>query len=86
MPRTTSAQKALRQNVRRRKRALARGAHVKMVVKKFKKLIESHQIKEAEAYLPTLYKTIDKMGKEKFLKSGKANRMKSRFSKKLIKK
>ncbi len=85
MPKTTSAKKALRQNVRRRARNLERKSNIKMVVKKFRKLIETKQIKEAEAYLPTLFKTIDKMGKEKLLKRGKADRMKSRLSKKLKK-
>jgi len=56
-----------------------------MVIKKFKNLIETKQTKEAEAYLPTLFKTIDKMGKEKLLKRGKVDRMKSRLSKKLRK-
>jgi len=85
MPKTTSAQKALRQNISRNKRNNERKSNIKMVVKKFKKLIETNQIKEAELYLPTVYKTLDKIGKSGLIKHGKINRIKSRLTKKIKK-
>ncbi len=85
MPKTTSAQKALRQNIRRRKRNIEQKANIRVAVKKFKKLIATNQIKEAESYLPTIYKTVDKMGKRGLIKRGKVNRIKSRLSKKIKK-
>ena len=84
MPKTKGAKKALRQNVRRRALNLSREKKLKDTVKKFKKLTTSEKT-EAQAFLKDAYKAIDKMAKVKFIKKGKANRLKSRLAKKLAK-
>ena len=83
MPITKSAQKANRQTARRRAQNLSRKSALGTVVKEYKKLVAAGNTEAAKAKLPSLYKTIDKMGKVKFLKKNKANRMKSRLTKKL---
>jgi len=83
MPITKSAKKALRQNIRRRARNLMRKKKMKETVKKYKKLIAAGKKEEAKAFLPQVYKVLDKMAKVNFIKKGKANRLKSRLAKKL---
>lgn len=83
MPKIQSAKKALRQNVRRRKINLTRRAKTKTTIKEFQKLIVSGKKEEAKNYLPQVYKTLDKMAKINFIQKGKANRLKSKFAKKL---
>lgn len=82
MPITKSAQKAYRQNVRRRKQNLSRKKKLLSSIKEFKKLAATGNPKASEN-LPSLYKTIDKMRKVKIIKRGKANRLKSRLTKRL---
>lgn len=83
MPKTHSAQKALRQNIKRRKKNIERKAKIKITTKQFLKFLKESKLEEAREYLKTVYKTVDKMQKVKLIKKGKANRMKSRLSKKL---
>lgn len=83
MPKTKSAQKALRQNVRRKTQNLSRKAALKSAVKGFAILIKDKKTEEATKALSGVYKTIDKMQKVQLIKKGKANRMKSRLTKKL---
>ncbi|MCD6568740.1 30S ribosomal protein S20 [bacterium] len=83
MPITKSAQKALRQNLRRRERNKQRKQALKEVKKKFLKLIEAEQIEEAKKLLPRLYKALDKAAKVHLIKKGKSNRLKSRLARKL---
>lgn len=83
MPTTRSAQKALRQNIERRKRNIERKAKIKAVTKRFAKLITESKQDEAKKYLETVYKTVDKMQKVELIKKRKASRIKSRLSKKL---
>ena len=85
MPKTTSAKKALRQNVRRKAENLTRKQNVKSVVKQYRKFLNEGKIEEAKEILPSVYKTIDKVTKKNLIKKGKANRMKSRLTKKLPK-
>ncbi len=82
MPITKSAQKAYRQTVRRRKQNLLRKKKMLSSIKEFKKLVAAGDMK-ANEQLPSLYKTIDKMKKVKLIKRSKANRLKSRLTKKL---
>lgn len=86
MPQTKSAKKALRQNYTRRKKNIGRKRKVKEVIKKFKKLVTEGKLEEARGQLPKVYKTIDKVAKAKLIKQGKADRLKSRLSRKLSKK
>jgi small subunit ribosomal protein S20 len=83
MPKTKSAKKALRQNIRRRARNLERKKKLRETLKKFKKLVAEKKIDEAKSYLPQVYKVLDKMAKVNFIKKGKADRLKSRLAKKL---
>lgn len=86
MPITKSAKKALRQNVRRHAMNLERKKKLHETLKKFRKLAASGQLEEAKKFLPQVYKNLDKMTKVGFIKRGKADRLKSRLSKKLAKK
>lgn len=83
MPVTRSAKKALRQNIRRRARNLERKRKIKEVIKKFKKLVQENKIEEARAFLPQVYKTLDKVAKTGYIKKNKAARLKSRLARKL---
>ncbi len=83
MPITKSAKKALRQSSRRREMNLGRKRKMRSEINAFKKLIDAGKFDEAKKALPTVYKALDKMSKVKFIKKGRANRLKSRLSKKL---
>ncbi|MDI6821056.1 MAG: 30S ribosomal protein S20 [Patescibacteria group bacterium] len=84
MPKTKSAKKALRQNICRREKNLKRQKKIKSVIKEYKKLLAAGKKEEAKNQLSVVYKTLDKMAKVKLIKRGKANRMKSRLSKKTV--
>lgn len=84
MPRTTSAKKALRQNIRRRAQNRERKEKLAETIKRFKKLLAEGKKEEAKQYLSTLYKTTDKMAKVNLIKKNKASRIKSRLTKKLV--
>ncbi len=86
MPITKSAKKAFRQNVRRREMNVDRKKKINTTIKEFKKLVEAGKLEEAQKYLPQVYKTLDKMTKVGLIKRGKADRFKSRLSKKLSRK
>lgn len=76
MPITKSAHKALRQNQTRRKRNIAYMKVLKGELKRFT------TTPTAEA-LPGVYKRLDKAAKTNLIKKNKANRLKSRLSKRL---
>lgn len=84
MPITTSAKKALRQNIRRRERNLKKKKKLKEVIKEYKKASDASQ-GEAVKILPKVYKALDKAAKTKLIKKNKAARLKSRLSKLLSK-
>ena len=85
MPRTTSAKKALRVSGRRRERNLKKLGDMKNVLKRYKKLIAESKKDEAEKELRFVYKKLDKLAKTNLIKKGRADRMKSRLAKKLVK-
>jgi len=80
MPVTKSAEKALRQSLRRKIRNLQKKEAYKDATKKIKKLVAAGKTKEAEAYLPHLYKVLDKTSKTGLIKKNKAGRLKSRLT------
>lgn len=82
MPKIQSAKKALRQNIRRRTQNRAQLKKVRDAIKHFQALIASGKNTDAQVYLGTVYKILDKTAKTKVIKSGKASRLKSRLSKK----
>lgn len=83
MPITKSAEKAYRQNTRRRTRNLKRKAELKTAIKEFQKLAAAKKKDDAKAALSKLYKTADKVSKSNFIHKNKANRIKSRATKAL---
>ncbi|MDD5547878.1 MAG: 30S ribosomal protein S20 [Candidatus Pacebacteria bacterium] len=83
---TKSAQKAYRQNVKRRAKNLNAKRALKDILKKYKKLVSAGDIKAAQAELPKVYKTLDKAAKENLIKKNKASRLKSRMTKLIAKK
>ena len=85
MLRTKSAQKALRQSFRRKKRNLQRKTGLKKAIKTYQKAIGSRKLEEAKKYLSEVYKLADKTAKSKTIKKGKADRIKSRLSQLLAK-
>ncbi|MBI4123068.1 MAG: 30S ribosomal protein S20 [Parcubacteria group bacterium] len=80
MANTTSAQKALRQSVKRRKINLAKKAGVKRLRKELEALLQKKEIQQAEALLQQAYKSIDKAAKTGVLKKNTAARKKSRLA------
>jgi len=85
MPRTQSAKKALRQNIRRRAINLRRKRELKNVLKNFERALGAKNKEAAAKTLSAVYKRTDKLAKVGFLKKNKASRIKSRLSKKLAK-
>ncbi|MCK4454304.1 30S ribosomal protein S20 [Candidatus Parcubacteria bacterium] len=81
MPITKSAKKALRQNIRRRKRNLIYKNKIKDLIKKVKALLGEKKIKEAKELLPQIYKALDKSAKKGVIKKNTASRKKSRITK-----
>ena len=84
MPKIKSAKKAFRQTARRRVRNLDRQKKMKETLREFKKLVAAGKTEEARSFLPKVYKVLDKVAKTGFIKKNKANRLKSRFSRKLV--
>jgi ribosomal protein S20 len=80
MPITSSAKKALRQNVTRHKRNVIRKDAYKKQVTSFRKLIVAKKNEEAAAALPMVFKALDKAAKVKVIEKNKASRLKSRLS------
>ncbi|MBI2013443.1 MAG: 30S ribosomal protein S20 [Candidatus Colwellbacteria bacterium] len=70
MPRTKTAKKALRQNIRRRVRNLNRIKKLKAEIKAYKKTGD----------LAKVYSALDKAAKVNLIKKNKASRLKSRLS------
>lgn len=81
MPITSSAKKALRQNVRRRKRNVARKAAAGKAVKLVRKLALAKNTDEARAKLAEAYQAIDKAARTNIYTKNKASRLKSRLAK-----
>lgn len=81
MPITKSAKKALRQNIRRRKRNLVYKNKMKDLQKQVKNLVSEKKIKEAKELLPQVYKALDKAAKAGVIKKRAADRKKSRITK-----
>lgn len=81
MPITKSAQKALRQNQKRKTRNLIYKNKVKELIKQIRFFASGNKIEEAKKLLPQVYKAIDKTAKINVIKKNTASRLKSRLSK-----
>lgn len=80
MPKTSSAKKALRQNITRHAKNLSDSKKMKDSIKTFKKLIADKKIAEAQKHLSSVYKVLDKSAKTNLIKKNKASRLKSRLA------
>ncbi len=80
MPITSSAKKALRQNVTRRKQNEARKEAYKKAVKEYRKLITAKKFDDAKKSFPAVFKALDKAAKTKVIEKNKASRLKSRLA------
>ncbi len=81
MPITKSAQKALRQNIKRRLQNAAAKNKVRTLAKKLKKMVAEKNAEEAKKTLVLATKTIDKAAKTGVLKKNTASRKKSNLAK-----
>ncbi len=81
MPITKSAKKALRKEVKRRKRNLAYKNEIKKLKKQIQLNLVQGKIKEAKELLPKFYKIVDKAAKTSVIKKNTADRKKSRITK-----
>lgn len=80
-----SAEKAIRQSLKRKVRNLIYKRKIKSLLKKAKKLLSQKKIEEAKSLLPQIYTILDKAAKVGVIKKNTAARKKSRITK-LIKK
>lgn len=83
---TKSAQKAHRQNLKRRAKNLKQKKTLRDAVKKYKKFVLAGNLKAAQTELPKVYKALDKAAKTNLIRKNKASRLKSRLTKLTAKK
>ena len=83
MPITSSAKKALRQSVRRRKTNIAQKEAFKNAIKKFQKLLAAKDTAGAQKTLNEVFQKLDKAAKTNVIHKNKASRLKSNFAKKI---
>lgn len=77
---TSSAKKAHRASLKKRVFNLRRKAAIESVVKKIKRLVAEKKTAEAAGLLPLAYKAYDKAAKEHTIRTGAADRKKSRLT------
>jgi small subunit ribosomal protein S20 len=78
---TKSAQKAYRQNLKRKAHNAKQKMAYKKLIKEYKKLVAAKELKKAEEKLPFVYKALDKAAKTNLIKKNTASRLKSRLTK-----
>ena len=83
---TKSAEKAYRQNLKRRAVNLKRKEALKKVLKNYKKLVAAGNLDAAKKELSGVYKALDKSAKANLVKKNTASRLKSRLTAMLNKK
>jgi small subunit ribosomal protein S20 len=81
MPITSSAKKALRQNIKQRAKNTNRRTKIKDLIKEARVLIAEKKTEEVKKILPQIYKIIDKGAKVGIMKKNTASRKKSRITK-----
>lgn len=81
MPITKSAKKAIRQNIKRKKRNISYKKKMRLLTKQVRSLVLEKKNDEAKNILPKLYKAIDKVAKVGVIKKNTASRKKSRITK-----
>ena len=80
MPITSSAKKALRQNVTRRGRNVVKKEAYKKAVKDYRTLIVGKKFDDAAKALPSVFKALDKAAKVQVIHPNTASRKKSRLA------
>lgn len=80
MPNTSSAKKALRQNLSRKRLNDARKNTYKKLVKDVRNSIKTKTSEELTSKLSKAYKALDKAAKNKVIEKNKASRLKSRLT------
>jgi|YelNatPaOPRAMG01_1025707.scaffolds.fasta_scaffold04623_5 small subunit ribosomal protein S20 len=83
MPIKRSAKKALRQNLKRRKRNLARKKEIRQLKRQYLLALKNKDKEKAKEILPKLYSILDKSAKRNIIHKNKASRLKGRLTKKL---
>lgn len=83
MPNTKTAEKANRQNIRRKIRNVKQKDTLKETIKDYKKLVVAKKTEAAKKQLSVVFKKLDKAAKTNIIKKNKASRLKSRLSKKI---
>ena len=81
MPIIKSAKKALRKNIKQRKRNIVHKKKIRGLAKKIRTLVSEKKIGEAKNLLPQTYKALDKAAKTNVIKKNTASRRKSRLTK-----
>lgn len=85
MPKTKTAQKALRQNKKRRLKNIAGKIKLRETVKKFRTLLIDKKSEEAKKGISGVYKILDKSAKTGLIKKNTASRKKARLTQALNK-
>ena len=85
MPRTQSANKALRQSFRKRQNNLNKLRSLKTSIKNYKKALITDDKELLKNSLSVAYKALDKAAKTKLIKKNKASRIKSRLAQRITK-
>jgi len=85
MPNTKSAMKAMRQNIKRRKRNLNAKNNYKDELKEIKKLILAGKKSEASDAMKKVMSALDKASKNNIIHKNTASRKKSRLAKAIAK-
>ncbi len=83
IPNIASAEKRLRQSVKRRGLNRAKKAEIRKVVKQIRLLLGSGDNQGAASLLPDLAKAVDKAAKRNTIHPNKAARIKSRWTQKV---
>ncbi len=81
MPKTKSAKKELRKNIKRRIRNLKRKRQIKITIKEFLRALKNKDKEKAKELLSLAYKYLDKAAKT-FMHKNKASRIKSKLTQK----
>ena len=85
MPRTKSANKALRQSLKKRQNNLSKLRSLKTSIKNCKKTLIAENKESFKSSLSVEYKALDKAAKTKLIKKNKANRLKSKLAQRITK-
>ncbi len=81
MPITKSAEKAVRQNITRKKQNLVYKKKIKELMKKMDAFVLEKNQEKIKELIPLIYKTLDKMVKKGIIKQNTAARRKSKVAK-----